>query len=526
MPRELADSPAPARASETSSIPLGVVAAAITTLVFVLRSSTFFHSVENWDESLYLLMGRSLLDGEALYTDIWEHKPPGIALLFALAQLVFGRTVLSIRIFASLAVCASSLLLFLIGRSLRDQTTGIVAGLLYAIFSITYGRSANVEISFTPFVLLAFYVVLSHGRAQLLDRPGLPLALGVAAGLALQVSYIAVFDLSALALFLVGDLWKAAREKPARFFRFVGLASIGPTATFALVALWFSATGHFADYIDANFAANVGYVADKIDYRRLGWMVTRRVREAFPLWFSLPLAGLYLVFLRALGCGTRRGLAAGLLWAALALPGICITGRLFAHYFLELLPAQCLVCALVIGATIEETRRVSAGRTAAVLGLILLAPALRAAEKPLLLTARTVYHRYVEGTDHWGDEPAAVAEYLRARLTKDDFLYVADYHPILYYLVPAKVPTRFPFPIHITDEWWQGLTRTDPQREVRSIFAKRPLYVVKAEEKDTSFYRFLHEELERSYQLEQTIGGVAIYRRKDDGGGERHAEGP
>ena len=72
----------------------------------------------------------------------------------------------------------------------------------------------------------------------------------------------------------------------------------------------------------------------------------------------------------------------------------------------------------------------------------------------------------------------------------------------------------------------ENLNGVDPEEEVRSIFRKRPLYVVKAEEGANSFYQILDEELDRSYQLEQTIGRVAIYRRKDDGGGERRAEAP
>ena len=42
-----------------------------------------------------------------------------------------------------------------------------------------------------------------------------------------------------------------------------------------------------------------------------------------------------------------------------------------------------------------------------------------------------------------------------------------------------------------------------------------PLYVVKAEEHDTPFYRVLHQELDDRYGVEQTIGAVEIWRRRD-----------
>jgi len=47
-------------------------------LVCVLRISTFFQSVIDWDESVYLLMSKSILDGNLPYIQVWDHKPPDI----------------------------------------------------------------------------------------------------------------------------------------------------------------------------------------------------------------------------------------------------------------------------------------------------------------------------------------------------------------------------------------------------------------------------------------------------------------
>lgn len=494
-----------------------VVAMGFALLVLALRGSTFFHSVENWDESLYLLMARSVLDGHPLYTEIWDHKPPGIFYLFALAQLVFGRTVVSIRLAAWLAVTASSVLLFQIGRRLRSPTTGIVAGLLYAVFSLNDGGIAsNVELFFTPLLLLTLRLILSHDAAELLDRPSRPAILGLVAGLALQMKYVVVFDLTAFCLFLAPSLWReAARDRPSRFLRCAALAAAGALLPLLVIAGWFAATGHFADYVDANFAANARYVGEVgFDFAKLGWMIQRRIREAFPLWLSLALAPLCLALFPALERETRRGLVAGLLWAVLAFLGILAMRRLFAHYFLALTAPLCLLCALVACAAAESPER-SRAKTWLLLALVLLGPLLRGAERPLSLAARTLYHRVVRHEPRWGDEPAQVAEYLRPRIGAGDYLYVADYHPILYYLLPVRVPTRFPLPPHLANERWKELTGFDPEAEVRAIFAKRPLYVIQAEERPTRFYRILREEIDRAYRLEHTLGRVAVYRRLD-----------
>ncbi len=515
-PALVVSSPRRSESIGAHSLPTLLVAAGFTVLVFALRSSTFFHSAENWDESLYLLMSRSLLDGHVPYTEVWNHKPPGIVLLFALGQLVFGRTVLSIRILASLAVSASCLLLYFIGRSLRDPTTGIVAGLLYAAFSLDYGRSSSLELFYTPLLLFAFFLVLSRDVDELFDTPAVPLLLGFAGGLALQLKFVVVFDLAAVCLFVL-FLWRrSGRVQPIRCLRFFALAAVGPVVLFAVTILSFAVTGHLVDYLDANFAANARYVAQgSYDYAKLGWMIQRRVRESFLLWLSLLLCPFYLLFFRTPDSGTRRGLAAGLLWATFALAGIYAPRRLFAHYFLALLPSQCLVTALVVCSAIAAAGAASTARTALILVLALLGPALRAVEKPLRDTAQTIRERYFEGIPHSGDEPAAVAAYLRPNLDEDDYLYVADYQPILYYLLAVRAPTKFLFPPFLVDEQWSTVTGVDREGEMRAIFRKEPRYIVKSEEQPTPFYRILREELDRWYRLEHTIGRVEIYRRRE-----------
>jgi 4-amino-4-deoxy-L-arabinose transferase-like glycosyltransferase len=502
--------------TDRPTIPHAAVAAGFVALAFALRSSTFFHSVENWDESLYLLMARSLLEGHVPYTEVWNHKPPGIAVLFALGTLVFRDGVLAIRVLACLAVSTSALLLYEIGRSLAGITAGLVAGVFYLVFSLDYGLSSCLELFFAPLVLFAFWVVLSREVDELDTRAAPALAIGAAAGIALQLKFVVVFDFAALGLFVLGSLW--ARERSAaRLVRFVALASIGPVAVFGATALAFAATGHFADYWDANFAANARYVAEgRYDYGKLAWMVTRRVRESFPLWLCLLLAPLYVSVLPWVGRRERRGIAAGLVWAIFALLGIFAPRRLFAHYFLALLPAQCLLCALVASSTIEAGAVRMRARTALLLVLAFLGPVLRAVDKPIARTVALVDHRWRQGIANWGDEPAQVAATLRPNLTGGDLIYVADYHPILYYVLAARAPTKFLFPPFLVDEEWSRVTGIDREQEVRAVFARRPRYVVKAHDGATPYYRILREELGRDYELDGTVGSVEIYRRRGE----------
>ena len=115
---------------------------AVTALFF--RLIAFPQAVIDWDESVYLLMARSMLQGHMPYTAVWDHKPPGVYVLFLLAQVLFGQSILSIRILAVLAVTASCFLLYLYGRNvLGSRRIGLLAGLFYAIFSPAEWRNGH-----------------------------------------------------------------------------------------------------------------------------------------------------------------------------------------------------------------------------------------------------------------------------------------------------------------------------------------------------------------------------------------------
>ena len=62
-----------------------------------------------------------------------------------------------------------------------------------------------------------------------------------------------------------------------------------------------------------------------------------------------------------------------------------------------------------------------------------------------------------------------VAVYLRQRVTPSDTLFVANYEAILYYLVPARRPTRYSFPKVLTSTHFARVAGIDALTELRRI---------------------------------------------------------
>src|SRR3954464_12635439 len=85
------------------------------------------------DQSIYALVGEGVLHGKMPYRDLWDFKPPGIFLVYALAQGLFGRSMLAVRL---LEVLGLLLLVACSGRLAQtffgNKTAGYLGGAIAA----------------------------------------------------------------------------------------------------------------------------------------------------------------------------------------------------------------------------------------------------------------------------------------------------------------------------------------------------------------------------------------------------------
>jgi hypothetical protein len=74
--------------------------------VIGVRYRSFDLGVSEPDESLFILIGQAWLSGHLPYVAIWDVKPPGLFLIFAIAQWLVGPGILAARLLTAFAVFA------------------------------------------------------------------------------------------------------------------------------------------------------------------------------------------------------------------------------------------------------------------------------------------------------------------------------------------------------------------------------------------------------------------------------------
>jgi len=169
-------------------------------LSIALRFLSFQYSVIDHDESTYLVIAQEILDGKTLYVDVWDVKPPGIFLLFAVLLKVFGHSICMIRLVAAVFIGLTAGFLFLsLKRWGTKQKHALFAGVSYILFCAVHkwNFAANTEIFFLLFTAIGLFFF--SGK----KRPANFFLSGLFIGLGFVIKYVVLFDIAAFWLFYV-----------------------------------------------------------------------------------------------------------------------------------------------------------------------------------------------------------------------------------------------------------------------------------------------------------------------------------
>jgi hypothetical protein len=363
-------------------------------LFLFLLGTRLCHTGVVWVEESYPAAAAiQMLDGKALYHDVWFDKPP----LSSMVYLLWGAQVgIPLRVAGAAFVFLACWLAFLFARAMWTEREGLVAAWLLGFF-LTFGIPAAV-IPLAPDLLL----VVPQLAAVYLAWRGRPFWSGLAAGIGLLVNSKAVFVLAACALWQ----WRALPLLAAGFL-------LPNVLVFGFIEdCW-------RQVWEWGFA-----------YSRDTFLEHPAVTGLFRTW---NWAG----FHAALIVGAIAGLCKSpgrwrwLCWIAIAFAGVVAGWRFFPRYYFLLLPPLTLAAAR--GFVLKKWARF-------VVLALLLVPLARFGPRYVLLAA---------GADsNWSDlalnrDSAAAARIVTANAHAGDTLLVWGYRPDIFVYTRMPAGSRF-----------------------------------------------------------------------------------
>jgi len=438
----------------------------------LFRAPFFGNPVIEGDEQFYLLVGDRMRHGLLPYVDVWDRKPIGLFLIYAAVRLLGGEGIWQYQLMATLFAASTAIVVGRIAARFAPRRAAILAGVTYlAWLGVFGGEGGQSPVFYNLPIALAALLVLRAVAGGVSGSRLLALGGGamLATGLAIQIKYAALFEGVFFGCVL---LWQGRRSGlgAARLSLF-GLCWIAcallPTAA-ALAS--YAAIGEADAFIFANFTS-----VFRRDTSAAGSSLARLARMAAlasPLLFCAAL-GRWLK--RRPGIAARPGGAAAqdfvLAWAAASILGVLAFGTYYGHYALPVLVPLSAAAAPAFGPLrAGPLAPGGAGRARAPAALLLPVAGLAAS------LAMAVVHARSRGG---GAEVRLIAEAVRLRPA--ECLFVFDGEPILYHLTRSCLPTRYPFPTHLSDRREAGATGVDQAAELRRVLATRPAYIVSSD---------------------------------------------
>lgn len=423
----------------------------LTAAALALRGWDFGNPVVHVDEQFYLLVGARMWDGALPFVDIWDRKPIGLFLIYALAAAFPGDGILAYQMMATAAAIGTAAVVRHAALVIGARPSGaLLAALAYLLWlPMLGGRGGqspvfyNLLIAAAVLLMLRLPALAAAGRRRAIVTNGLVACL--LGGLAIQVKYTAAVEGAFVGLAHVWWL-RQAGERPGRL---VGAALLWAGAGLAPTA---AAFGFYAalgsEPREAFWFANFGsiflrppYPSSEVAMRLLGIVAQLS-----------PLIACALLSWRLRVRPTPAPLALAYGWLIAALIGFAAIGTFFDHYALPLVAPLALLSAPTFG------RRPRAAVGALGLGLLLFL-----AERAFI------------ADDAPGARETARLVGLNAR-GECPYVFIGD--TITYHLSRTCLPTPYVFPNLLAYATEQGATGIDEAAEVRRILARGPPVIV------------------------------------------------
>lgn len=480
---------------------LPAVALLLLLVAVVARAPTFANPLVEYDEQFYLLVGDRMLDGALPYVDIWDRKPIGLFLIYALARLPGGDGFLAYKLLALGFLVLTALGVFRLARRIAGPFGAALAAMFFMIWHGYMGGSGGQAPVFYGLFMLAAALCVVAAIDRPRDLPRLGCAAMLAVGVAMQIKYSVLFEGVYLGCVL---LWLAVRrgDPPAAV---AGAACLWIGAALAPTALAFgayAALGHGEAFVFANFVSALGQGRNPLPLQLLDLLEIAAILS--PL-FAVLLVGRRRGHLA--GLGARGAFLVG--WLLASLLGVLLYWRFNnPHYAIPVL----LPLAILAAPVLDALRR---------------RPAIAAA---LVGAALVASHAVLADLERRRGGSAEAMHAARLARPEAGCLYVYAGYPALYMLTQSCLPSRWAFPgsLNMRDEASARAVGVDPAHEVARIMAARPAVVVDEYPRSSSgnpaSAAVLAAGLARDYALAAcTPSGrdraLLVYRRREAGAG-------
>jgi Dolichyl-phosphate-mannose-protein mannosyltransferase len=438
------------------------------------------------DQGIYAMVGEGILHGKVPYKDLWDFKPPGIFFVYALAQGMFGKSMLAPRLLevfglVVLVACSGRLGQTFFGNSTVGYVGGALASLIHAELDFWHTGQPETFGAVLTFVAL----VLTTGEGKRTRRYWRWLLVGAAFGCAALLKP----PLGGGALVCGAYLVKREQQQTGAKSAVSALVLVGAGVCLpsVLTVAWFALRGGLGALYWTMHDFTPGYTALGWAGRRAPEMFYYALLEAFFKFSAVATAGIIAaIAMTPMHAREREGIFLVLGVIAMHVTGIAMQGKFFPYHYGATLPLVAFMAGLGL---YKLWRRCLAGGSGGVLAFVAFVGAcvaMRQAVSDLpqdFWDRSAIRMRYLlrippyERREALDSELGAVADVslvadravaveLKARTPADAHVFIWGFEPVIYWLASREPSTRFIYDVPQRTPWQRARARGDLMRDL------------------------------------------------------------
>jgi len=321
---------------------------AILTIGFIIRGLTIFRAVRG-DEGSFLYFGWMIVQGNVLYRDLFNEKSPGVFFTVALIFFLFGKNIFVVRILSMFLSILTTLIIFKIGNKISNPLTGLISALLYELEPITLSYSTMVvtETFMIFFMVLAVYFYIpAHEKNSTWHY----LLVGILIGLS------AIMRQTGIILLLIVILHRVySRDTVKKWLQSIGTLIVGVLISVIPLIVYFLAVNALND-------ALYDIILYKLSYS-YGFTIFKTLEIFFKQVFLINVI-LWIVGVGGVLFALERRKKWDIFlvgWFIASLLVVPILKTPWDHYYIQAMPAFCLLGGIFIGKLIEISHETVGG---------------------------------------------------------------------------------------------------------------------------------------------------------------------
>lgn len=441
--------------------------------VFVIRFQTYNEPFER-DIASHSVIGREILNGRQLYSDLWDSKPPAIFVTYAVFNLIFGMGPLAVYFLGVTAAIITLVGVYKVGFVFGGKSGGLWSAAFWTFICSDlwlWANQPNIEVCINACLVWALYlfVIGKEDKYQVIRW------ITVGALFALATLYKPVAIVFAV---LISVAYLCCNLNSAKAFRnsFVHVSIVAVTGA----AIWFAVLGYFAITNRFEIFYNTIFEYGSFYTKSRGGSLFSNITKGFSAekFFYRPTKNLLIpAILTSLGLlvgivKTQRKKWILLFSFLLAAPlAISLPGRFYPHYYqLWLIPlvigSGSFIASLVITVNKNKTSL----------------PSILTGSISLFILLIMVLSQYKYSADEWSTLKYGpqfpitrkIAQDIDKILEPDETLYVWGINPEIYFWTKRRPPTGI---IWSTDLIEGPLAEEHTKRVLEDLKAKQPKMV-------------------------------------------------